>query len=285
MLLVNKASLKLLRSLKTMFNVILTNGIEDLSLTFKLRNTNIAKKWFTELSKNYELYETDRFSNWGAHDFVNQLNEQIAIINSYQPIIDRQVTEHSSQQDLNYLHKFFEDLRGEVDSGTEWFRTAPNDVQIALEKYNILIHQLESAVRTGNKHPTLVVTFKESLRLELSKKDIKEFTYCWKKGTVYINYCHVGKPVLDVFKDKDSITKGATPQTHYSADFMIKFGPSTNYLVFILRKLIINIWLKFQKFKFKNPNIGYIPVADMIGEFNIEDYRKFNKVKSVICLK
>jgi hypothetical protein len=117
------------------------------------------------------------------------------------------------------------------------------------------------------------------------EEDIKHFTYRWKKGTVYINYCHVGKPVLDVFKDKDSIAKGATPQTHYSADFLIKFGPSTNYFSFILRKLIINIWLIFQKFKFKNLNIGYIPVADIIEDFNIEDYRKFNKVKSVICLK
>jgi hypothetical protein len=264
-----------------MFNVILTNGIEDLSLTFKLRNTNIAKKWFTELSKNYELYETDRFSNWGPHDFVNQLNEQIAIINSYQPIIDRQVTEHSSQQDLNYLHKFFEDLRGEVDSGTEWFRTAPNDVQIALEKYNILIHQLESAVRTGNKHPTLVVTFKESLRLELSKKDIKKFTYKWKSGTMYINYCHVGKTVLDAFTDRDNITDAIRPQTHYSADFIIKFGPGTNFVTYFLRSIIINIWLKFKKIKFDNLNMGLVPVADITTVVDKQTLLKFNRVKSI----
>ena len=281
MLLVNKASLMLLRSLKTMFDVILTNGIEDLSLTFKLRNTNIAKKWFTELSKNYELYETDRFSNWGAHDFVNQLNEQIAIINSYQHIIDRQVTEHSSQQDLNYLHKFFEDLRGEVDNETEWFRTAPNDVQIALERYNILIHQLESAVRTGNKHPTLVVTFKENLRLELSKKDIKKFTYKWKSGTMYINYCHVGKTVLDAFTDRDNITDAIRPQTHYSADFIIKFGPGTNVVTYFLRSIIINIWLKFKKIKFDNLNIGLVPVADITTVVDKQTLLKFNRVKSI----
>ena len=281
MLLVNKASLMLLRSLKTMFDVILTNGIEDLSLTFKLRNTNIAKKWFTELSKNYELYETDRFSNWGAHDFVNQLNEQIAIINSYQHIIDRQVTEHSSQQDLNYLHKFFEDLRGEVDNETEWFRTAPNDVQIALERYNILIHQLESADRTGNKHPTLVVTFKENLRLELSKKDIKKFTYKWKSGTMYINYCHVGKTVLDAFTDRDNITDAIRPQTHYSADFIIKFGPGTNVVTYFLRSIIINIWLKFKKIKFDNLNIGLVPVADITTVVDKQTLLKFNRVKSI----
>jgi hypothetical protein len=250
-----------------MFKIVLTNSTEDAEISFKVKGTPIAKKWFAELCKNYPIYEDNRFSSWNMdHNLIDDLNQQIEIINMYDNIIDRKASVTTTQHDLNYLHKFFEDLRGEATIGTLWFHRAPTEVKTALEK-------------------SLVVTFTDSTRILLADEDIKEFTYCWKKGTVYINYCHVGKPVLDVFKDKDSITKGATPQTHYSADFMIKFGPSTNYLVFILRKLIINIWLKFQKFKFKNPNIGYIPVADMIGEFNIEDYRKFNKVKSVICLK
>lgn len=268
-----------------MFKVILTNGREDAALTFKVRDTPIAKKWFNELCKNYPIHEADRFSNWGLENsLVDHLNEQIDIINSYENIIDLKASANTTQKDLNYLHKFFEDLRGEITVRTPWYDRAPNNVRIALEQFNILIHHLEEQLRSPS-YPTLVVTFKERPRFELSEEDVNHFTFNWGKGTVYINYCHVGKPILDVFKDRDKIAKGIRPQTHYSADFMIKFGPKTKYYIFLARKLIIKIWLRFQKFKFKHPNIGYIPVADIVGEFDINKYRKFNKVKKIECIK
>lgn len=268
-----------------MFKIVLSNGKEDASITFRVRNTPIAKKWFSELCNNYPIYENDRFSNWGLENtLINQLNEQIKIINSYEKIIDHRTSPTMTQDDLNYLHKFFEDLRGDVTIGTPWFNKAPEDVKTALEKFNVLIHQLEDLLRSP-EYPSLVVTFKDRPRFQLTKEDQKHFTFNWKKGTVYINYCHVGKPVLDVFKDKDKIAEAIQPQTHYSADFMIKFGPSTKYPVFLLRKILINIWLKFQRFKFKYPNIGYIPVADIVDEFDINNYRKYNQVKKIECIK
>lgn len=268
-----------------MFRVILTNGKEDTSLTFKVRSTAIAKKWFDELCKNYPIHEANRFSNWNLENqLIDQLNKQIDIINSYDNIIDRKASTTMSQDDLNYLHKFFEDLRGEVTVGTAWFHSAPVNVKTALEKFNVLIHQTEELFRSPN-YPTLVVTFKDRPRYELTQEDVKHFTFNWGKGTVYINYCHVGKPVLDVFKDKDKIAEAVRPQTHYSADFMIKFGPPTKYYIYVLRKILINVWLKFQKFKFKNPNIGYIPVADIVGDFDINNYRKYNRVKRIECVK
>jgi hypothetical protein len=268
-----------------MFNVTFTNGVDDLVLTFKLRDTDIANKWFSELSKNYELYETDRFSNWGQQDYPERLNEQIDIINSYENIIDKKITKDTNQQELNYLHKFFEDLRGEVVNETEWFKNAPNHVKDAVCKFNILIHQLESELRTKGKHPTVVITFNNRPRFELTVDEYKHFTYCWTSGTVYINYCHVGKTVLDVFKDRDHLSEAVRPQTHYSADFMIKFGPSTNRFVYFARSIIIKLWLLKQNFKFKHLNIGMIPVADLQTTVDKSTLLKFNKVKSVECLK
>jgi len=268
-----------------MFKIILTNDKEDTSLIFKVRNTAIAKKWFTELCQGYTIFEDDRFSSWHLeNNLIDDINKQINIINAYENIIDFKASTNISQSDLNYLHKFFEELRGEITEGTDWFNGAPEEVKEALEKFNILIHHLEEHLRSPN-HPTLVVTFKDRPRYELTDEDTKNFTFNWRKGTVYINYCHVGKPILDVFKDKDKIAKGVRPQTHYSADFTIKFGPSTKCYIFLLKKIAITIWLRFQKFKFKNPNIGYIPVADIIGDFKIEEYRKFNRVKKIECIK
>jgi hypothetical protein len=267
-----------------MFKVVLTNGSEDYSLIFKLRNTAIAEKWYAELSKSYQLDEVDRFSNWGENNVIEELNSIIDKINSYQYIIDKKVDHNINQNDLNYLHKFFELYRGEMTEKTQWYNSAPGDIQTAISRYNVLIHLLESNLRTKNQHPTMVVTFKDAPRIKLSKNDLKYFTYKWSSGTVYINYCIVGKTVLDAYKDHDSI--GAIrPQTHYAADFMIKFGPSTNIFFYFLRSMLIKIWLIKNKIKFKNLNLGMIPVADIDQNLNINEVKKFNRVKEVICIK
>lgn len=277
---------KLYRNLPLMFELVLTNGTEDLHLRFKLRNTNIARKWYDELSKGYELFETDRLDHWGIDQqyYIDQLNAQIDLINSYQPIIDRRVSPSTTQADLNYLHKFFEDLRGEVSQGTDWYNTAPENVQIAVMKFNVLIHQLEFAMRVKQQHPTAVVTFKDRPRYELSEEDLQHFTYKWKQGTVYINYCHVGKTVLDAYNDRDTIAEAIRPQTHYSADFMVKFGPSSNPILHMLRTILVNKWIRSKQFNFKNYNLGMIPVADLVTEVTFETLFKFNRVKLVNCL-
>jgi hypothetical protein len=268
-----------------MFELTLTNGATDLLLKFKVRDTVIARKWFAELSNKYKLDEVDRFSNWGKQSFISQLNAQIAIINKYQFKIDKTVSDKPTQDDLNYLHKFFEDLRGEVTEGTDWYNSAPKRVQQAVNKFNILIHQLESAIRTGNKYPTLVVTFKDRPRIELTDDDLKHFTYLWGSGTVYVNYCQVGKTVLDAYTDNDTIAEAIRPQTHYSADFLIKFGPATNPIYHWFRSLWIKYWLFRRKFKFNNLNLGMIPVADLQTVVSKDTLLKYNKVKKVKCIK
>jgi hypothetical protein len=268
-----------------MFKVVLTNGLEDLELLFRVRETNIAQKWISELGNVQGIYENNRFSNWNNDKLINDLNSLIDIINNYDSTINKKVSATVNQQDLNYLHKFFEDLRGEIKVGTPWFNSAPNNVKDAVQKFNILIHQLESSLRTKNKHPTLVITFKGGERKELTEDDMKHFTYKWKQNTVYINYCHVGKTVLDVFKDQDNIAEGVRPQTHYSADFMIKFGPAPNLMAHLVRTLMIKLWLMKRKFSFKNLNLGMIPVADLVGSVDFETLRKFNTVKAVTCIR
>ena len=131
----------------------------------------------------------------------------------------------------------------------------------------------------------MVVTFKGADRLALSEDDIKHFTYKWTSGTVYINYCHVGKTVLDVFKDRDHVAEAVRPQTHYSADFMVKFGPSIPLLTYIGRTILIKLWLLTKRFKFKHLNLGMIPVADLQIPVPHNLLKNYNKVKSVECIR
>jgi hypothetical protein len=268
-----------------MFELILTNESEDLSLFFKIRNTAVAKKWFNELQKSYKLREVDRFSNWNDTSYIVELNAHIYNINNnYKNIIDRTVSHSTTQADLNYLHRIFEELSKELSNTPGPRDSMPLHLLHSIDQLNILIHKLESLLRTHTKHPTIVVTFDNIQRFELDDNDVTHFTFKWGTGTVYIDYCQVGKSVLDVYKDAD-FNATATPQTYYSADFVIKFGPTTRWITHFVRSILINRWLRTKNFKFTNLNIGMIPVADLQTKIDKATLIKFNKVKAIICLK
>jgi len=268
------------------FVVTITNGIDYKDLVFNVHDTNIAKKWAKEVSNNYALDEVDRFQAWPGSEknlsyYVTLLQEQIDIVNLYKP--KTIIFNHMLDQDtLNYLHKFFEDLRGHIETGTEFYNTAPNHVQQAIRKFNVLIHEIEHLLRNSNA-PTIVGTFKNRPRISLDKTDYSFFTIKWKYGEVYINYCEVGKPLLDVFKDQDDHVghNNVRPQQHYSADFMIKFGIEIPNKEHESRIKKFTEWYSLQSYNFDNLSLGMIPVASLERG---EPYSGYTRISSV-CIK
>lgn len=263
-----------------MFKIILANNYKEKELVCKLYKTDIANKWYKELQKNYSIYENDRFSKWGTHSFIERANAIINKINSYDNIIDRNMSKNTTQKDLNYLHKFFEDLRGNIKTGTYWYNNAPREIQLHVDEFNIVIHKLESYIRKYDQ-PGLVVTFKNRKRIELNAQDCQHFTHRWKKNTIYINYCHVGKPILDIYKDKDTHCQQIEPQTHYSADFMVKFGPSVPWIAWKYKDIMLRRFIKKNNLQYHN--IGMIPVAYITSRFDLHELKSYNIVKEVSC--
>lgn len=245
--------------------------VNNLNLVFDVNDTNIAQRWANEIKQDYSLYETTRFKSWpnDGKDFEYYkvtLSKQVEIVNTYSHIIEN--TKIESQADLNYLHKFFEDLRGPITTGTEFFNTAPTQVQSAIELFNVLIHECEHMVRNSN-YPELVVTYKDRPRFNLLESDYEYFTFKWEFGCVYINYCEVGKPLLDIFKDQDTFIgdTNVKPLEYYSADFTIKFGPSTTDEIYNHRLEQFNKWYSSYPLKFNHLSLGMIPVA----KINLKD--------------
>ena len=274
-----------------MFRILFKNNKDSKWVYFDTYDTNIAKKWYKELYNHNELYENTRFTDWPGQDkrYIKLINKQIEIINRYDRVIDIFVTNCT---DLNLLHTYFEDLRGDVTEGTQWFNNAPKEIKVAVEQFNILIHEYESQKR-GNA-ATIVVTFKDRPRQKLELANYDDFTFKWQFGCVYINYCHVGKNMLDIFKDKDQYTTDV-PQTHYSSDFMIKFGRSVNWVMHTLRKLQIKLWLNKKGYTFKKNSFGMIPVAKINlikSGLNHKSYKDiietlsvYNKIGTIQCLR
>jgi hypothetical protein len=277
----------------------LNSGSRTCDIAFDILSTPIAQKWAIELSKNYPLYETNRFQGWDPNltleYFETALQEQIASVNRYRPNTVNIEQNIFDQQYLNYLHRFFEDLRGEAATGTDFFNTAPADVQQAIEKFNVLIHECEHHMRDQSV-PTIIGTFKDRPRIELAVDDFKEFTFQWQFGCVYINYCEVGKPLLDVYKDNDTTipVEAVRPLKYYSADFMIKFGPNVAHQHYQARLEDFWNWYRKTNYTFDEDRLalGYIPVAQLSYTDNqflemsnleiINQITQYNTVKSVL---
>ncbi len=268
------------------FSIILTNkNNQTFSLDFEVYNTSIGKRWYAALVKqvlyNNKIYETDRFygfpnENWNEEKIITELNECITKINSNKKVIDHSAYVGMSQDQLNHLHHYFENLRGGILSPSDFWSHADQEVKNALERYNIIIHRAEDFYhncQSKKLSPRIVCTFLNTQRYQLLDEDFQHFTMLRTFGEVYINYCEVGKPLYDVYKDGDNIVgeDNIRPLKYYSADFRVHFHEKTQKDVdkFLLG---MNQWwdnnhdhlgeLGFTKNDPKNA-IGHIPVAKL----------------------
>jgi hypothetical protein len=248
-------------------------------LVFDVLDSDIARAWASEINKNYTLHETDRFYSWpndqrNKEYYINTINDKINIINTYYPhIITTKATLDIDQLQLNYLHKFFELLRGEVTEGTEFFKNAPTIVQNALSEFNIAIHACEEFFRHHVISPRITVTFQNATRYKLADANYSEFTFQWKFGYVYLGYCEVGKSILEVFENQDEVVgeDNIRPMCSYDAGCSIRFGNDVSDATYYKKLLAVNNWLSTQSFKFDPTKLalGLIPVA----KINIDDSR------------
>jgi hypothetical protein len=288
--------------------ITLTNGFLDRDIYFDLIENNISNRWFSVLEKSCsQIRECDRFTNWpetykNINFFISELNSQIDIINKYDNCVYHRLTEDSSQEQMNILHRYFENLRGERNTGTPWYNTAPDYVKSAVDRFNILIHEYEQFLRKNKilYSPVIVCTFKDPARYELLDLDYDLFTYRWTFGTLYINYSEVGKNLLEVFKDNDNIVgdENIRPQRFWNADFMIKFGIDTPRIYYYIRKLFFTVWRIRHPIIKKIPknklSVGLIPVAqfnkiesnlDFSKRKIVKELSKFNRIKKIKCIK
>lgn len=203
----------------------------DLELKFQIRDTPVAQLWVERMQArgHYPLDHPDRFYGFGTlaqeqARAVEYIQNCIATINAHDPIVLRPF--EYTQDCLNYLHNIFEQHHGLLDQQhSEYWSRAPDQVKKALAELNLAVHRCESVASGTN--PRFVCTWygmPKTHQLDPALQD--QYTASQVEfGTVYLNYCEIGKTAEDLANDNDKYISDDAfrPFNHYSADFNVQF--------------------------------------------------------------
>jgi len=287
----------------------------EYTLTFETGHSAIAEKWGNTLESQIRVSNTicepDRMYNfpdneWDDAKMVSELNVCIDIINTDQQMIEQRAWDNMGQHGLNILHHYFENLRGGVATPSDFWVKSDTKVKSALERFNIIIHRYEGFISSQNTGkppmPRIVCRFHGGVRIPLEDEDYDHFTMTKTFGEVQINYCEVGKPLYDVYKDQDDIIgeDNIRPLRFYSCDFTVAFHEHTQVTADKFLKGMKTWWdqnashlsaLGFQHNDKKNA-IGLIPVANMVTPHDTEHLKSdiinnlsiYNQMKRVEIL-
>ena len=208
--------------------ITLDNNFE---LRFNIRSTPLAELWLERMSQRHAwpMDNPDRFYGFGTvqqeqQRAVDMIQQCIATINNHRPIVDREF--EYTQDGLNYLHNIFERYHGLLDQQTsEYWHSAPDTVRQALANLNLAVHRAEAAQRSPR--PEFICTWFGMPKTQCLSSELQH-QYgepAIKFGTVYLNYCEIGKTVEDLTRDNDQYIgeEAFRPFGHYSADFFVAF--------------------------------------------------------------
>jgi hypothetical protein len=203
----------------------------DLELRFQIRDTPLAELWIERMSMRHAwpMDNPDRFYGFDTAQqeqqrAVDMIQRCIVTINAHDTIIDREF--EYTQDGLNYLHNIFERYHGLLDQQTsEYWHSAPGTVRQALANLNLAVHRCETAMAVPC--PRFVCTWfgmPKTKQLDVETIQIHGEPEV-KFGTVYLNYCEIGKTVEDLAHDNDIYIgdDAFRPFGHYSADFNVAF--------------------------------------------------------------
>ena len=262
-------------------------GHDAMTLDFALRPNNLAQRWVKKVRAaqrlKYSIDQPDRFYGFrtlaeDTQHAIDHINQQIDIINQYQLIIDRRMTDMNDQDTLNYLHHVFENYHGLLDQQHhEFWQQAPEPVRQALARLNTAVHRCESVSRNHARR-AVITYYGLPKKHSLVDHDYDLIERDWKFGTVHLCYVEIGKTLFDLSQDDDQYISDEAfkPWNHYSADFVIQFNDSDPDRMQHKENLMWRYYdqhrdfFQSQGFDRQHPalKMGIFPVADLITDLN-----------------
>ena len=201
----------------------------NFELCFNIRSTPLADLWLERMSQRHAwpMDNPDRFYGFGTAQqeqdrAVRIIQQCIDTINNHKRIIDCKF--EYTQDCLNYLHNIFERYHGLLDQQTsQYWLDAPVEVRTALANLNLAVHRCETALNSPG--PRFVCTWFGMPKTKwLDSKIMRDHGELEVKfGTVYLNYCDIGKTLEHLAHDNDIYIADDAfrPFGCYSADFNV----------------------------------------------------------------
>jgi hypothetical protein len=218
--------------------MILTISLLDLKLQFQVLDNPIAQLWLDRMSQReqWPLDDPKRFYGFNTQDedqriALVKIKECVQGINSWQPLIARDLSTVNDQDTLNYLHNIFEQWHGLLDQHPVHPEYGPilPEVRQHLANLNVSVHRCESAAR-GNRPRFVCTWFGMPKTNTLPVEIMHEYgTLNPKFGSVCLNYTEIGKTLEDLTQDCDNYISNDAfkPFSHYSADFNVRLHEET----------------------------------------------------------
>jgi hypothetical protein len=281
----------------TVLEIALSGAEGVVPLFYRVKQTPVAQRWLTYLEtmiKQQGPIEphvvngrtvAGHFIGFPNTDINREtlavrINECIDVLNSHAPgAIDMRATPEQGQPELNRLHKYFERYRGQVDDPPPTFASAPEYVKRALENFNYLVHDFENVTRKdgGDEEQATVsmeVVFLGRTRHRLLDEDFEQFKIGGQFGEIQAHYCEVGKEILDVYADGDTIVgdDNIRPQRYISADFDCHFGASWSEEYVRTYRAKLDPWLRENGYEPADErlSLGRIALATLILDQRFE---------------
>jgi hypothetical protein len=218
--------------------MVLTIDLSNLQLEFRVLDTPIADLWAKRMALRnaWPIDDPERFYGFNSPEqdqqiALEKIQECVAEINTWRPLIDCTLSTVHDQDTLNYLHNIFEQWHGLLDQQPNHptYGKIPDRVRQQLANLNIAVHRCENSAR-GNR-PRFVCTWFGMPKTERLPVDLmqKYGTLNSSFGTVCLNYAEIGKTLEDLTQDRDNYIgdDAFKPFSHYSADFVVRMHAET----------------------------------------------------------
>jgi hypothetical protein len=146
---------------------------------------------------------------------------------------------------MNRLHRYFEDLQGEVNNLSKYYKLADYKTKWAIRQLNDVCHELECWILSYRKmlmepewqRPSQITTFLNAPRQNLQDKDYELFLknrYDRELGGVYLHWAQIGKTQYEVFRDESgkdvdaAVCSVVNSLKFYSGEFDVEWGRDIN---------------------------------------------------------
>ncbi len=288
-----------------------------LTVYIDVADNSLSRKWLTALNdiikRDLHLEKNYCWLGWteSARDIeylCTQVNRSINAVNS--SALDYRIQDFFSpatviQKDLdvnhdqmNRLHRYFEDLQGHAGAMSPHYTAADDYTRWHIRQLNLLCHEIESLVLSMRKdqqapewrRPSQLMCWLNAPRFTLEEEDYDLFgidTINRSLGGVYVGVNKaVGKHHWEVFNDegRDSrigelVTTGLRTQTQAAGDFDIEWARDPGAYDWQKTKLAeFRTWLvangfdpNDQSLTIGHPQVGQV---DLARSFGTQDYQE-----------